>query len=142
MLKLLSGLITLPIVLIIVLFAITNRQPVSYELWPLPSQVTTYGFLWVLVPLVLGVLIGGTAMWLSAGRWRKLARTRGLRLRAADEELRRLRDRQAKADEAATREAERARAEAAGRAAGEAAARERAPDGSGTPALEAPRSTG
>ncbi|MGE0667738.1 MAG: lipopolysaccharide assembly protein LapA domain-containing protein [Sphingomonadales bacterium] len=74
-------LITLPLLLIVVLFAVVNRRPVDVNFWPFPYSM--------LVPLsavafggfFLGALSGGLAVWLGGMRKRRRER-----LRAAQEQ--------------------------------------------------------
>lgn len=80
-------LISLPLTLIILSFAISNRAPVDLELWPLPATVTLPGYVVVLVPLAIGLIVGVALTWMAAGRHRKLARQRGRKLEALLEEI-------------------------------------------------------
>jgi uncharacterized integral membrane protein len=59
---------------VIVAFAIANRAPVDVSFAPFPVQVElpVYGVL--LLGLVLGGLIGGSAVWLGGHRHRRAAR--------------------------------------------------------------------
>ncbi|MGO1119906.1 LapA family protein [Rhodovibrionaceae bacterium A322] len=72
--KYISWLITLPLLILGVVFALANRQVVDLSLWPLDSAVEVPLYLAVLVPLVIGYLLGGIAVWLGAGGKRRLAR--------------------------------------------------------------------
>ena len=90
--KLLSRLVFVPVAAIVVVFAVTNRQPVSLELWPFPFAVDLPLYLAVLGALVIGILIGGSAQWLSDGRWRRKARAGERRAGALARELSRSRE--------------------------------------------------
>ena len=76
--KRLSWIITLPITLAAVAFAVANRRAVTLDLWPLELTVTLPLFMAILGSLFLGLLIGGLILWLSTGRVR-LARRRAER---------------------------------------------------------------
>ena len=49
---------------LVVLFALSNRQPVTIGLWPLDEGMVLAVYLAVLVPLLVGLLLG----WALAGR--------------------------------------------------------------------------
>lgn len=121
----LSWIITVPIALVVISFAISNRDAVPLGLWPLPFQLVVPAYLAVLVPLVLGFLLGGLFAWLTGWRWRRLARRRGARLSTLSEEVKQHRERDRQAAEVAAREAEAARLQAAAAAAGAAAQQDR-----------------
>ena len=101
--RFLAWLITVPLAVIAVSFAVSNRDLVTFGLWPLPQELVLPRFLAVLVPLALGVLIGGLIAWASSGRHRRLARQRGYRLEQLNAEVRRLRERQAEFEDAGRR---------------------------------------
>lgn len=75
-------LISLPLTLIFLSFAISNRAPVDLEMWPLPATLTVPAYAVVLVPLGLGLIVGVALTWMAAGKHRKLARQRGRKLEA------------------------------------------------------------
>ncbi len=71
-----SWIITVPITIVIVVFSIANRQPVTIDLWPFefdePLRLPL--FLLVLGALLVGFCIGAAVMWISDGRVRNRAR--------------------------------------------------------------------
>jgi hypothetical protein len=74
-------LIAFPAALLLVTLAVANRHAVRLVLDPfrpespvLSLQLPFYAFLFG--ALIVGVLIGGTAVWLGQGRWRRTARVR------------------------------------------------------------------
>lgn len=73
--------ITLPIAVAVTIFAVSNRDPVALDLFPLPWQVEVRAFLVLLGSLAVGILIGLLLAWFAGGSKRKLAR----RLRRANE---------------------------------------------------------
>lgn len=113
-----SWILTIPLTLIVVSFALSNRQPVTLSLWPLPFELQAPLYLAVLVAVLLAFLTGGLVAWLSGHRHRRLARRRALELQALSAELQQLRDKQARMDEAARRQSEAARRHAAELASG------------------------
>jgi uncharacterized integral membrane protein len=71
--------ILVPLAIVIVAFAVANRQHVTVLLDPFSPErpaasFTVPLFLLVIGLLILGVVIGGIATWLSHGRWRRAAR--------------------------------------------------------------------
>jgi len=86
----LSWIITIPFSIIVVVFAINNRGPVTVTLWPLPWIAELPLYLVVLGSLLVGFLVGAAIAWLSAGRRRHEARVAAERLRGMSAELTRL----------------------------------------------------
>ena len=72
--KRLSLVITVPLLVVLVVFAVDNRQKVELNLWPF-ATVTTWLFLLALGMLGIGVLAGALWMWLPLTRWRLRARS-------------------------------------------------------------------
>ncbi len=80
MIRVLSWVITVPVTLFVLLFAVSNRGPVTFSLFPFDVEVTAPGFLMPLVMFVLGFLVGGVMQApgvvkarLHARKWRKQA---------------------------------------------------------------------
>lgn len=69
-----SWIVTIPFALIVVVFALTNREAASLQLWPLDIYIEMPIFLLILLSLLIGFLIGASIMWLSSGRQRQRAR--------------------------------------------------------------------
>ena len=82
-----SWIITIPVTIIVVVFAIANRTPVTVNFWPLPWFAQLPLYLVVLGSLLAGFLIGAVIAWLSAGRRRQEARIAAERLRGLTAEL-------------------------------------------------------
>lgn len=79
--RLFAVLIGLPLALLIVSFAVANRQSVTLAFDPFAPEAPALSlslplFAVVLLSLMLGVLIGGAASWMRQGKWRKEARRR------------------------------------------------------------------
>ena len=122
--------LTLPILVVAAVFAISNRQPLPVRLWPLPQEMLLPGYLVVLLPLAAGLLIGGAVVWLGSVKYRRLSRRRGTRLRALNKELDEMRRQQQAREEAEAQAAEKARPARTSKAV-------TAPDTPPVPALEA-----
>jgi len=90
--KLTATILTLPITLAVVLFAVSNRHVVALEFWPLPGSLEVPLYVVGLLTMVIGFLIGGVIAWLGAGESRQRARAaerdaRGLETRLADAQV-------------------------------------------------------
>jgi uncharacterized integral membrane protein len=79
--------VTLPLTVIFVVFAISNRQQVEITFWPLPVVIETRLFLVVLLGMVAGFLIGELVAWIGGRRWRREARDKARRIDALEREL-------------------------------------------------------
>lgn len=89
--RILTALITLPFLLLAVLFAVSNREAVEITLWPLPYAATLPLFVTILVMLFLGFLIGAGFMWIEVLRTRRLIRILRRIADQQEQELNRLR---------------------------------------------------
>ena len=92
--KIVTALIVVPLAVIIIAFALANRQIVTVSLDPFGSSPPALAtppmplFALVIVLLIAGVIVGGAAAWLRQRKWRRMAR----RLEAEVADLRRERD--------------------------------------------------
>jgi uncharacterized integral membrane protein len=91
--KIVAAIILIPLAVVIIAFAVANRQIVTVSLDPFSAEhpaasLTLPLFGLVIVLLVLGVVIGGIAAWLRQSKRRRTAR----RLEREVAELRRERD--------------------------------------------------
>ena len=68
--KLFSWLITVPLVIICVLFAVNNRQLVSVDLWPFDYMLSSPLYIMTLGAFFLGFLFGGVWFWMLGLRHR------------------------------------------------------------------------
>jgi uncharacterized integral membrane protein len=77
--KIVAAVILVPIAIVIIAFAVANRQIVTVSLDPFSSEspaasVTLPLFALIIALLIIGVLVGGAAAWLRQSRWRRTAR--------------------------------------------------------------------
>ena len=77
--KIVTFVVLVPLAVIIIAFAVANRQVVTVSFDPFSANapaaaVTLPLFALVILLLIIGVLIGGLAVWLQQGRWRLTAR--------------------------------------------------------------------
>jgi uncharacterized integral membrane protein len=95
--RFLGGLIGVPLAIVIVLFAVANRQYVVVGFDPFAPKAPALSvslplFAVILVSLMAGVVVGGVASWAGQRRWRKEAKRRRVettRLEAERESARR-----------------------------------------------------
>ena len=92
----LKWLVLAPLVIVALVFAVANRQIVTVVFDPFGNDipglsVTMPLFLALVCAVGFGVLLGGVAVWLSQGRYRRAARDARVRAAEAEEEARRLR---------------------------------------------------
>jgi uncharacterized membrane protein YciS (DUF1049 family) len=77
--RIVAVLILVPLAVVIIAFAMANRQEVTVSFDPFASApsafvATTWLFVPIIAALILGVAIGGFAAWLGHGKWRRAAR--------------------------------------------------------------------
>ncbi|MDA0341562.1 MAG: LapA family protein [Proteobacteria bacterium] len=72
--KLATSIVTLPITIAVVLFAVSNRNIVEVQFWPLPGTLDLPLYVIGLVTMVVGFLIGGVIAWLGGAESRHRAR--------------------------------------------------------------------
>jgi uncharacterized integral membrane protein len=72
--KRLSFIVTLPITLVVLIFALSNREAVGLTFWPFDAIIDLPIYLVVLGGVLLGFLLGGLIAWLAGGRVRRQAR--------------------------------------------------------------------
>ena len=76
------------VALILILFAISNRETVSLGLWLLPGAAIELPlYLLVLGTLVFGFVVGELVGWIGSWRWRREARRGHERIAALEREL-------------------------------------------------------
>lgn len=90
--KILNALILIPLALVLVVFAVANREWVTVSLDPLNKSDPALSFTLPLFVLligvaILGVVAGGMATWLRQGSWRRAARHNEAELRRLQLEL-------------------------------------------------------
>jgi putative membrane protein len=91
-----------PLLLILVLFAVSNMQPVAVGFWPFDLTWQTPLALAVLLIAALAFLLGAFVSWAAGGPSRRRLRLRARAGEAAQAELDNLRAREAKRVEAET----------------------------------------
>lgn len=74
-----AAIILVPLAVVIIAFAVANRQNVTVSLDPFNPDVPAASltkplFVVILTVLIVGVIIGGIASWLRQSKWRRTAR--------------------------------------------------------------------
>lgn len=82
----------LPIALLVIAFAIANRQWTRLSLDPFSSDSPTFSInmpLWALFVLgvFIGILLGWASCWIGQGKYRRLSRERGREVTILQSEL-------------------------------------------------------
>jgi uncharacterized integral membrane protein len=98
--KIVTALILVPLAVVLVAFAVANRQSVVVSLDPFnqahPAVSVALPLFALILGLVIGgVLVGGVAAWLRQSKWRRAARLAEAEARELRAELDRLRRRSA-----------------------------------------------
>jgi putative membrane protein len=75
------------VALVLILFAVSNREAVSVALWPLPATIELPLYLVVLGMLIIGFLSGQFVTWIAGWRWRREARRSRERIARLEREL-------------------------------------------------------
>jgi len=101
--KVVTAIIVVPLAIVIVAFAVANRQVVTVSFDPFSSANPAYAaslplFVLIFVLVILGVIIGGVAAWLRQATWRRTARRLDADVRALHQELEAMRRRAAEED--------------------------------------------
>jgi uncharacterized integral membrane protein len=79
--------VTLPVALLVILFALMNRQEVTLSLWPLPWDIGAPLFLFTLGAIVFGFLFGALTAYLSGTTTRRKLRAANRALAESQDEL-------------------------------------------------------
>ncbi len=90
--KIVTWIVIIPAAVVIIAFAVANRQAVAVSFDPFSTTAPAYAatlplFVVLFGALILGVIVGGFAAWLGQGKWRRRARRLEAELRAAQQEI-------------------------------------------------------
>ncbi|KAF0133305.1 MAG: hypothetical protein FD152_1663 [Xanthobacteraceae bacterium] len=102
--RIVNWLFLAPVALIAVILAVANRTPVTLSVDPFARassalSVTVPLFAVVFLAMILGVIIGGMAVWWKQGRYRKRCRLAESELSAARSDVERLRNELGRGDQ-------------------------------------------
>ena len=98
--KLLTIIIVVPLAVLVIAFAVANRQMATVSFDPFSSTAPAYAaqlplFVVIFAALIVGVIVGGAAAWLRQGGWRRTARALDADVRLLHQELEAMRRRTA-----------------------------------------------
>jgi lipopolysaccharide assembly protein A len=88
--KLFGLIITVPILLVAISFAVSNTDIMTLRLWPFTTEVTMPAALALFIVLIFGFLIGAISAFVGAGSLRKRLRNAEYRLRQMEMEQARI----------------------------------------------------
>jgi lipopolysaccharide assembly protein A len=79
--RIIAWLAGVPLGILLVLFAVSNRGPVSVGIWPFTESITAPAFVVALVPFALGLVLGAAFAGLGTMRahWRHRGAARKVR---------------------------------------------------------------
>jgi uncharacterized integral membrane protein len=77
----------LVVAILLILFAVSNRETVSVGFWPLPFLADVPLYLLCFLSLLIGALIGSAVTWTAGHRNRRELRARRRRIEALEREL-------------------------------------------------------
>ena len=83
----LGWIVSIPVIIVVAVFAVMNRQEVALNLWPLPWDLSAPLFLLTLAAILFGFLFGCLVMWFSGSRHRRRLRETRRDLDAARTDL-------------------------------------------------------
>jgi uncharacterized integral membrane protein len=85
--RLLSWIVTAPIALLVILFAVSNLDKVTLHLWPLPFDMTIWIWALTLIELFVGFLLGAIVTWIADRRRRRETRLLSRRVTELEQQL-------------------------------------------------------
>jgi uncharacterized integral membrane protein len=90
--KIITAVIVIPLLIVVVGFAVANRQVVTVSFDPFSSASPAYAvtlplFVIIFALLIAGVIIGGVASWMRQSSWRRSARRLDAQVRGLHEEM-------------------------------------------------------
>jgi len=96
--KIVTAVIVVPLAIVIIAFALANRQAVTVSFDPFSAASPAYAaslplFVLIFILVIVGVLIGGIAAWIRQASWRRTARRLDADVRALHQELEAMRRR-------------------------------------------------
>lgn len=90
--KIITAVIVIPLLIVVVGFAVANRQAVTVSFDPFSSASPAYAvtlplFVIIFALLIAGVIIGGAASWMRQSSWRRSARRLDAQVRGLHDEM-------------------------------------------------------
>jgi uncharacterized integral membrane protein len=85
--RILNTLLAAVVALLVILFAVSNRQVVSVEVWPFPFQVSLGLYAVILLAVLIGFIAGAVGAWLMGGKRRRHHRQTRKQVRELEQSL-------------------------------------------------------
>jgi uncharacterized integral membrane protein len=90
--KIVTAIIVIPLAIVIIAFAVANRQAVTVSFDPFSTVNPAFAatlplFAMIFAILILGVLVGGIAAWIRQSKWRRAARRLDGEVRVLHQEM-------------------------------------------------------
>lgn len=85
--RLVHWFVTVPVAVVLVVFAVSNRSVVAVTFWPLPVRLEAPLYLVVLVAALVGFLAGELIAWMGGARARRAARNAARRIETLERDL-------------------------------------------------------
>jgi len=90
--KTISAVIAVPVAVIIIAFAVANRQWITVSFDPFSSASPAYAaslplFVLIFIVLILGMIVGGAVTWMRQSKWRRRSRRLEGEVHALHDEL-------------------------------------------------------
>ena len=90
--KFVTAFIVVPLLIVLVMFAVANRQLVTISFDPFDTENPAFAFksplfILIFVLIAVGSIIGGISTWIGQRKWRARARHADRKIRALHEQL-------------------------------------------------------
>jgi len=85
--KVFFWLLFLPFAALATVFAVNNRGEVALGLDPLPYTVSLPVYIALLFAALVGFLVGSTLVWVTQGKWRRMARRNTRQMNALERNI-------------------------------------------------------
>jgi uncharacterized integral membrane protein len=79
--------VTVPVAVVAVVFAVSNRPVVAVTFWPMPIRIEAPLYLVVLLAALIGFLAGELIAWIGGARARRASRNAVQRIAVLEREL-------------------------------------------------------
>lgn len=89
--RLITWIVGLVVAVTAVLFAVSNRAPVSITVWPFPFALDVGLYIIVLASVFAGFLVGALVTWVSQGKHRRKVRRQRSEIRSLEGDVAALR---------------------------------------------------
>ena len=90
--KIITAVIAVPVAVVVIAFAVANRQWITLSFDPFSSANPAYAaslplFVLIFIAVILGMIVGGVVTWIRQSKWRRLSRRLEGEVHALHQEL-------------------------------------------------------